>query len=134
VENLSDTQIRANLRNVMNHHKVDLNKTSFVCARGVVRMVGELAKQQAFSGQELNSSDVELLERDIANQRGVVRVHMELKNWLRAESGTWSAKKEREKAQEPTEEEILQSLMETRIVPVDAYFASKRRRERNKQD
>jgi len=133
VDKLSDTQIRANLRSVMNHHHVDLNKTSFVCAKGVVRMVGEIAKQQAFAAQALNSNDIEALEKDMTSMRGVVRVHMDLKNWLRQSTGSWLEKNGKPPAtEEPTEAEILASLMETRIMPVDAYFASKHRRDRKK--
>lgn len=97
-------------------------------------MVGELAKQQAFASQPLNSGDVECLEKDMSNLRGVVRVHMDLKNFLRESTGSWKEKEARERAEVPSEEEILQSLLETRIVPVDAYFASKRRRDRKKPD
>ena len=139
MENLSDTQIRANLRTVMNHHKVDLTKTSFVCTRGIVRMVGELARQQAYGTLPLHANDVELLERDLSCQRGVVRVHMEFKNWLRESSGEWKERDAKRRAAEeeedlPSVEETLQSLSETRLVPIEAYFASKRRRERLQEE
>ena len=134
MENLSDTQIRANLRSVLAHHKVDLNKTSFVCTRGVVRMVGELEKQQAFATQGLSSGDVESLEQDLSRVRGVIRVHMEFKNWLRETSGSWKEKGRPKKREEPSVEETLKALTETRLLPVDAYFASKRRRELEKAE
>ncbi len=119
----------------MNHHKVDLTKTSFVCTRGVVRMVGELARQAAHSNKALSASDVECLEQDLARLRGVVRVHMDLKNWLRQSEGTWQERGNgpRFKPVEEPSEETPQSLTETRIVPVDSYFVTKRRNERLKE-
>ena len=87
---VNDTQVRAELRSVMTRHRMDLNKTSFVCARGIVRMMGELRRQQEHSAHPIHHTDVEALELDMSKVRGVVRIHMDLKEWQRDGSGQWS--------------------------------------------
>jgi len=89
MDRLSDTQIRAGLRNTLVRHRIDLNKTSFVCARGVVRMIGELLHQREYANAPVRPVEVEALERDLNHVRGVQRVHFDLSNWDRLDSGEW---------------------------------------------
>lgn len=89
----SDAQIRAELRAVMTRHRLDLSKTSFLCTRGVVRMTGELQRLRAYGNHPVVSSDVELLEQDLARVRGVVRVYIDVKSWQREVCGVWRSKK-----------------------------------------
>ena len=87
--NLSDTQIRASLRTVMAKHRIDLNKTSFSCTRGIVRMLGELKHQGSYASKPVHVAEIEALEHDVNHLRGVVRVYFDLANWRRLESGEW---------------------------------------------
>lgn len=63
---------------------------------------------------------------------------MELKNWLRESTGSWKEKgaKKKSKSEDelPSVEETLKALTETRLLPVDAYFASKRIREIDEEE
>lgn len=86
----NDTQVRSELRSVMTRHRLDLTKTSFVCARGIVRMMGALRRQWEHARQPIHHSDVEALEQDMSRVRGVVRIYMDLKDWQRDGSGQWS--------------------------------------------
>ncbi len=89
---LSDSQIRAELRSVMTRHRFDVSKTSFVCVRGVVRMSGELQRLRAYATNHVVSTDLELLEQDLARVRGVVRVYIDVKGWQREVCGSWRNK------------------------------------------
>ena len=89
MDRLSDTQIRAGLRNIMSYHRIDLNKTSFICAGGIVRMTGDLQRQAAYGSLPISGLDVESLEKDINRVKGVVRVHMDLRGWRRGAFGEW---------------------------------------------
>ncbi len=88
-ENLSDTQIRSNLRGVLTKHSIDMSKTQFVCAKGIVRMLGELQRQGQNAGAPITPTQLEALEHEIGATRGVKRVHYDLRNFQRAESGHW---------------------------------------------
>ena len=91
---LSDTQIRASLRSVMAKHRLDLNKTSFSCTRGTVRILGELKHQGAYASTPVHQAELEALEYDVTHTRGVVRVYFDLSNWRRLESGEWQPTEE----------------------------------------
>ncbi len=86
---LTDTQIRAGLRAVLTRHHVDLSKTSFSCARGVVRLLGELRRHGVGPTQSLELGEMDTLERELGAVKGVARVHFELANWRRLASGEW---------------------------------------------
>ena len=92
MDRLSDTQIRAGLRNIMSFHRIDLTQTSFICASGVVRMTGELKRQAAYQTLPISEMDVGALEQDINRVKGVVRVHFDFKGWRREGSGEWKYK------------------------------------------
>lgn len=96
---LSDTQIRANLRTVLARHRVDLNRTSFSCSRGVVRMLGELCRHGATAGKPVEMGEVEALERELQSVKGVSRVHFDLLNWRRLSTGEWQPVHKRERPQ-----------------------------------
>jgi hypothetical protein len=85
-DNLSDTQIRANLRGVLTESGIDANKTAFTCAGGIVRMLGKLL---GIGDREVGSNQVADLEQVIRRSRGVQRVHFNLDNWEREPAGTW---------------------------------------------
>ncbi len=87
---VNDTHVRAELRSVMTRHRLDLTKTSFVCARGIVRMMGELRRQREYAAHPIHHTDVEALEQEMSRVRGVVRIHMDLQDWQRDGSGQWS--------------------------------------------
>lgn len=86
---VSDTQVRANLRAVLTRHRVDLSKTSFFCARGVVRMLGELRRHGAGSSTGVALGELEAIEHDIQGLQGVTRVHFDLSNWNKLSNGQW---------------------------------------------
>lgn len=88
MERANDTQIRAGLRSVMARRRLDANATSITCARGIVRMLGELRHQGAFA-HPVGREEVEALENDIRGVRGVVRVHFDLANWRQLADGRW---------------------------------------------
>lgn len=120
MERLSDTQIRAKLRYVMSHHRIDLNKTNFVCTRGVVRVTGDLERQNAYASQPMNGLEVASIEQELGHVRGVVRVHFDVANWQREGLGDWKprgkrARPEGEKQQQ--DDEVKSALRD-----LDAYF------------
>jgi len=84
---LTDTQIRANLRTVLTRHGIDPNKTSFVCARGIVRLLGDLEHQGKHSAKPVDAGEVEAIEQELQRVRGVKRVHMDLRSWRRRDDG-----------------------------------------------
>lgn len=86
---VSDTQVRANLRAVLTRHRIDLSKASFFCARGVVRMLGELRRHGASSATGVELGEIEAIERDIQGLKGVTRVHFDLSNWNKLSNGRW---------------------------------------------
>lgn len=87
-DNLSDTQIRADLRSVLAEAGIDPNKTSFVCASGVVRVLGELL---GIRDAPVQGSQIDDLEQSIRRSRGVQRVHFHPKNFERTPTGEWRA-------------------------------------------
>lgn len=86
----------------MSYHRIDLTKTSFICAGGIVRMTGDLQRQAAYGSLPIHGTDVESLEKDINRVKGVVRVHMDLQGWRRGAFGEW---KPIEKRARPVAEE-----------------------------
>lgn len=104
VADLSDTQIRADLRSVLTESGIDPNKTSFICARGVVRLLGEIL--ELHTQDPVQPTKIDELEQSIRNTKGVKRVHFNLTNWERVGSGKWvptgaEARKEQEKVSRP---------------------------------
>lgn len=93
----SDTQIRADLRMVMTRHRVDLNRTAFSCARGVVRMQGELCRRANTPEAPIDLGEIELLEHELECVKGVARVHFDLANWRRLSTGEWQEVRKRER-------------------------------------
>ena len=85
----SDTQIRAGLRSVLTRHRVDLNKTSFFCAGGVVRMLGEMQRFGTNADANLDLGEMEVIEHEIQNVKGVLRVHFDLANMRKLSNGQW---------------------------------------------
>ena len=89
-DRLTDTQIRAGVQSLMARHGIDMNKTSVICARGVVRMMGELRRQGSVEGERpVEPSQVEAFEHDLHSMRGVVRVFFDFANWRRIGLGQW---------------------------------------------
>lgn len=91
----SDTQIRAGLRAVLTRHRVDLNKTSFFCARGIVRMLGQLNHLGAYADRPVELGEVEVIEHELQGVPGVVRVHFDLSNVRKLSNGKWEEVKKR---------------------------------------
>lgn len=83
---LSDTQIRANLRSLLTETGFDPNKTNFICTRGVVRLRGDLI---SIHDSPVHPRQVDELEHSLRRTRGVVRVHFHLRNWERLPTGVW---------------------------------------------
>ena len=93
-DDLSDTQIRCDLRSVLTEHGFDPNRTNFICAQGVVRLLGELL---AARDAPVQPAQVESLEHEIRRNRGVQRVHFHPTNFERLPSGQWKPVDPREK-------------------------------------
>lgn len=102
MDDLSDTQIRANLRSVLTETGFDPNKTNFICTRGVVRLRGDLI---SIHDSPVHPRQVDELEHTLRRTRGVVRVHFHLRNWERLPTGMWRLiEKVRRKKPGPDEE------------------------------
>ncbi len=86
---LSDTQIRSRLRSIIAKHWIDLQKTSFTCTKGIVRMTGELHHTGGSAAVPVDRSKIESMEADLHRTKGVQRVHFDFRNWRRLESGEW---------------------------------------------
>lgn len=106
---LSDTQIRANLRTLLSESGIDPNRTPFVCAGGTVRVLGRLL---GLHDAPVQPGQVGELEQSIRRSPGVKRVHVDPENWERLPDGRWrerEGRRERERRKsvhaEPTEEE-----------------------------
>lgn len=87
-DDLSDTQIRANLRSLFSESGVDPNRTAFLCANGIVRVLGEIVS--ARHNVPLRSTQIGDLEDSIRRSDGVARVHFHPQNWKRLPTGEWS--------------------------------------------
>ncbi|MCP3915752.1 MAG: hypothetical protein GY711_09370 [bacterium] len=85
---LSDTQIRANLRTILAEAGIDPNQTAFTCTSGIVRLLGELMSIQGSAA--VRPAQIDDLETSIKKTRGVQRVHLNLKNWERVGTGQWA--------------------------------------------
>lgn len=90
MKQVSDTDIRADVRSHLARHRVDMQRANFRVNNGTVRMCGELFHLGGHE-QPVSASMVESLERDIASTRGVRHTYFEFENWKRLESGTWEA-------------------------------------------
>ena len=74
--NLSDTQIRSDLRSLFVEAGVDPNQASMLCASGVVRVLGDLLRLH--DSGPVGPSQVGELEQSIRRSPGVKRVHFHL--------------------------------------------------------
>jgi len=88
MDNLSDTQIRSDLRTLLTESGIDPNKTSLVCASGTVRLRGLL---ESLFEAPVNPAQVDGLEQSIRRSRGVNRVHLNVDNFERLPTGEWRA-------------------------------------------
>lgn len=85
---LSDTQIRSDLRSLFVEAGVDPNRASMLCASGVVRVLGELLS--VHNDAPVPGSKVGELEQSIRRARGVKRVHFHLDAYEQSPTGQWS--------------------------------------------
>ena len=85
-DNLSDTQIRADLRSVLTESGIDANKTAFTCTGGIVRLLG---KPLGHGERNVQPSQIDDLEQTIRRSRGVQRVRFNLDDWERKPTGEW---------------------------------------------
>jgi hypothetical protein len=105
MDDLSDTQIRANLRSVLAEAGIDPNKTTFTCTSGTVRLLGDLL--DIHRGEPVRSAQVSAVESSIRRTKGVRRVHLHLEHWERSPSGEWVpiVTKDGRKSREPRSDE-----------------------------
>ncbi|MFT5048728.1 MAG: hypothetical protein ACI8QZ_000115 [Chlamydiales bacterium] len=89
MDNLSDTQIRSDLRTLLTESGIDPNRVSLICAGGTVRLHGEL---KSIYEAPVRSSQVDGLEQSMRRSRGVKRVHVHVENFERLPTGEWQSK------------------------------------------
>ena len=87
---LSDAQVRAALRAALTRHRVSLSGLTLHCANGTVRLLGSLTHAGIQSRVPLRTQEVESIDQEIQHLPGVSRVHYDLRNWRRSESGNWT--------------------------------------------
>lgn len=84
---LSDTQIRSDLRTLFVEAGVDPNQASMLCASGVVRVLGDLLRLH--DSGPVRPQQVDALEQSIRRSRGVRRVHFHVDGWKQLPTGEW---------------------------------------------
>lgn len=84
---LSDTQIRSDLRSLFVEAGVDPNQASMLCAGGVVRVLGELLR--VHDKGPVEPGKVGELEQSIRRSPGVRRVHMHVDGYKLGPTGQW---------------------------------------------
>jgi hypothetical protein len=90
IKQVSDTDIRAEVRSHLVRHRIDLQRAQFRVHNATVRVSGEIFH---LGGQEqpVTLGLIESLERDIAGTSGVRHTFFELKNWRRLDTGQWES-------------------------------------------
>jgi len=87
---LSDAQVRAALRAALTRHRVNLAGLTLHCANGTVRLLGSLNHSGMLARVPLRAQEVESIDQEIQHLPGVSRVHYDLRNWRRSETGNWA--------------------------------------------
>ena len=88
MKSISDAQIRVGLRAVLTRHRIDVNRVTLTCSKGIVRLLGELHPQGMGVGT-ISPNELESLELEIAQVSGIERVYYDFRNWRRLECGQW---------------------------------------------
>lgn len=88
IQQVSDTDIRADVRSHMARHRIDIQRAQFRVANGMVRMSGALYHLGGHV-QSVALSVVESLERDVLSTPGVRHGFFEFENWRRVDGGNW---------------------------------------------
>jgi len=84
----SDTNIRAYVRSVLTHRRIELSCLDIGSYRGTVRLRGEM--RRIGGSADITAELLETLENEIRQQRGVRRVHLHFSNWKKREAtGEW---------------------------------------------
>jgi hypothetical protein len=96
----SDISIRVALRSILIRNHVDLSSVQIGSFSGVVRLRGELKRSHgevSFTAEALDA-----LERDARRIRGVRRVLLDFRNWMRDQSsGHWTIQVDAGEASSP---------------------------------
>ena len=92
IQEVSDTDIRAEVRSHMARHRIDMQHAQFRATNGIVRMSG-LVFHLGGHKQSVALSVIESLERDVIGTPGVRHSFFEFDNWRREETGKWEAVK-----------------------------------------
>jgi hypothetical protein len=87
MNDLSDTQIRKNLRTLLLEAGIDPDQAALVCAGGIVRVLGELLAARA--DRPVKPAQVGELEQSIRRSKGVKQVYFNVRNWERVPTGEW---------------------------------------------
>jgi hypothetical protein len=85
----TDAEIIRAARALFNRHWLDVQRVHVTAKRGTVRITGELVRL----GQKKMAADdparPEVIELELKRLPGVKRVHIEVRNWIRVEGGTY---------------------------------------------
>jgi hypothetical protein len=85
---VSDFQINARVRSVLARHWIDTQRMRIGSFRGTVRLSGELRLIcERRTGRKFDGMQLELVVNEIRAICGVSRVHFDLSNWMKSESG-----------------------------------------------
>ncbi len=86
---VTDTEIRSEIRALVAQHRFDFQRIQFRVAGGTVRVCGELLYLGGVRTARVSGSVIGDFERDISRRPGVKHVSFDLENWRRLASGEW---------------------------------------------
>lgn len=85
---LTDTQVRANVRSTLTQLRLDVQEVSIASSQGVVRITGEL-KRNTKDAQPIRATMLEEFTRELLRSKGVRRVQLNPINWRQVGGGSW---------------------------------------------
>ena len=88
--NVSDSDIRMDVRSYLAQHRIDTGVVQLHVFGGTVRMSGAVCHLGG-KEQPVPLRTLESLEREIVMTRGVRHAYFDFSNWRRLENGQWEA-------------------------------------------
>ena len=93
---ISDTEIRCEVRSLVNRQRLDLQRLQIRITNGTLRLGGELAFLGGSSQTPVPAGTVQGLEQDLQRLRGVKHTFLGFADWRRLSSGEWEPVRKRQ--------------------------------------